>query len=100
MPQTKVATCCYCGTRAALVLTGQGRHELSCSACGAPLHNLKMLKSNHAERSPSEHAFRGKAKKPKKPTQPNHKRSKKKKREGIGAWLAEEIWDAVEDIFD
>ena len=34
---TKIATCCYCGTRAALVLTGKHRHELSCSGCGAPL---------------------------------------------------------------
>ena len=40
---TKIATCCYCGTRAALVLTGKHRHELSCSGCGAPLHDLKML---------------------------------------------------------
>ena len=39
---TKVATCCYCGTRAALVL-GEGRHELVCASCGAPLGNLKSL---------------------------------------------------------
>ncbi len=37
---TKVATCCYCGTRAALVLRGKQRHELSCASCGAPLHNM------------------------------------------------------------
>jgi hypothetical protein len=43
MPAQKIATCCYCGTRAALVLRGNDRHELSCSSCGAPLHNLKML---------------------------------------------------------
>jgi len=39
----KIVTCCYCGTRAALVLTGKTRHELACSSCGAPLHDLKML---------------------------------------------------------
>ena len=39
---TKIATCCYCGTRAALVLD-RARHELTCAQCGAPLHNLKML---------------------------------------------------------
>ncbi|MGB1034398.1 MAG: hypothetical protein ACPGVS_05180 [Primorskyibacter sp.] len=45
MPQTKIATCHYCGTRAALVLTGSERHELSCSNCGAPLHDLKQIKA-------------------------------------------------------
>ena len=40
---TKIATCCYCGTRAALVLSGKTRHELACSSCGAPLHELKKL---------------------------------------------------------
>ena len=43
MPARKIATCCYCGTRAVLVLRGKERHELSCSSCGAPLHDLKML---------------------------------------------------------
>jgi len=43
MPATKVATCCYCGTRAALVLRGRERHELACSSCGAPLHEMKQL---------------------------------------------------------
>jgi hypothetical protein len=32
----KIATCCYFGTRAALVLD-RARHELACSSCGAPL---------------------------------------------------------------
>lgn len=32
---TKVATCCYCGTKAALVLRGEKRHELTCSSRGA-----------------------------------------------------------------
>ncbi|MEM6308225.1 MAG: hypothetical protein AAF701_09600, partial [Pseudomonadota bacterium] len=39
----KIATCCYCGTRAALVLKGDIQHELACSSCGAPLHNLKHM---------------------------------------------------------
>jgi len=45
LSSTKIATCCYCGTRAALVLGGRGRHELACAACGAPLHELKWLKA-------------------------------------------------------
>ncbi len=44
MVQT-IATCCYCGSRAALVLDGTQRHELSCASCGAPLRQLKNLKS-------------------------------------------------------
>ncbi len=49
MPQgTKIATCTYCGTRAALVLAGTVRHELACSNCGAPLHDLKMLPARQA----------------------------------------------------
>ncbi len=39
---TKIATCCYCGSRAALTLD-EGRHELACASCGAPLRDLKML---------------------------------------------------------
>lgn len=38
----KIATCCYCGTRAVLVLD-ETRHELTCSACGAPLHDMKFM---------------------------------------------------------
>ena len=43
MAATKITTCCYCGSRAALVLRGKERHELSCGSCGAPIHTLKML---------------------------------------------------------
>lgn len=47
MPNTsKIATCCYCGSRAALVLKGPVRHELACANCGAPLHEMKMLRSD------------------------------------------------------
>ncbi|MDJ0822410.1 MAG: hypothetical protein QNJ09_11465 [Paracoccaceae bacterium] len=43
---TKIATCCYCGARTALVLRGKERHELSCASCGAPLHDMKMLRAD------------------------------------------------------
>jgi len=48
MGAVKVATCCYCGTRAALVLRGKERHELACSSCGAPLSRMKMLPNTGA----------------------------------------------------
>lgn len=43
MVAQKIATCCYCGTKAALVLRGKDSHELSCGSCGALLHDLKRL---------------------------------------------------------
>ena len=99
---TKVATCCYCGTRAALVLD-VGRHELVCSGCGAPLHNLKALPvpaetaqaraPAHArlpQRRPEAEAYR----RPEKPLKKQKPRKSKARR------LFSEAWDLLEDIFD
>ncbi|WP_223428563.1 hypothetical protein [Tateyamaria pelophila] len=92
---TKIATCCYCGTRAALVLAGKERHELACSSCGAPLHNLKMLPKNRTtdRMSPRPSAMQ---------TQPRPKPSKKKMKRRKSRWgeLFEDVFDIVEDIFD
>ena len=94
---TKIATCCYCGTRAALVLSGKTRHELACSGCGAPLHDLKMLprdKSGDRELvRPS--AVRRKSGKPMKPVKKKPKRKKSRWGE-----LFEDAFDIIEDIFD
>ena len=92
----KIATCCYCGTRAALVLTGRERHELSCSSCGAPLHEMKMLKTEAKAEKPRAKPSR---------TRPEHsyrpvKHKRKKKRKSRGRWMMEEAWDLIEDIFD
>lgn len=43
MVAQKIATCCYCGTKAALVLREKDSHELSCGSCSVPLHDLKRL---------------------------------------------------------
>ena len=97
MTATKIATCCYCGTRAALVLSGTERHELACSACGAPLHDLKMLKSEHPGRrelvNPSNVRHTSKKKEKK-------KTPKKRKRKSFADWFMDEALDAIEDIFD
>ncbi|MGR3485630.1 MAG: hypothetical protein ACU0BF_09830 [Paracoccaceae bacterium] len=104
----KIATCCYCGTRAALVLDRE-RHELTCAACGAPLHEMKRMPEAESARP----------RKPKK-TAPRHgahdgverpvaaltlaaltaaarggKRGKKRKKR-----TAKKIWDTIEDAFD
>ena len=103
MPATKIATCCYCGTRAALRLAGRERHELACASCGAPLHAMKMLPIRDKDapplkRDPHHHDVKKSAAnerlrsrgKPKKP----------KKRKGMIGFLVSEIWDEIEDIFD
>ncbi len=103
MGAVKVATCCYCGTKAALVLRGKSRHELACSSCGAPLHRLKML-PNEPRRAtasattparPAPQYDRAHGVKP-----AGWGRKKKRKRKGLGHKLFEELWDVVEDIFD
>ena len=97
---TKIATCCYCGTRAALVMAADGRHELACSNCGAPLHNLKMLpRDTRGDRElvkPS--TLRQKAAKKAKHPKPMKKKAKRKK----SRWgdLFEDAFDIIEDIFD
>lgn len=87
--QTKIAKCNYCGTRAALVLKGRERHELSCSACGAPLHDLKQMpveKDQGAKHYGGGASF-------KKPKKAKYKKKKKKS-------FLYEAFDLLEDIFD
>ena len=100
MPATKIATCCYCGTRAALVLRGRERHELSCSACGAPLHEMKMLKADHAGGSARPYPARtGPMAEPVRRA-PVEMPRRAKRRKGFGRRLFEEAIDLIEDIFD
>lgn len=103
MPAQKIATCCYCGTRAALVLRGEHRHELACSSCGAPLHNLKMLPTGASRGTARAATPTRPTPKPVHPKQPHPKPKKvkkRKKRKGFLRDLMEEAWDVVEDIFD
>ena len=99
MPATKIATCCYCGTRAALVLRGRERHELSCAACGAPLHEMKMLRADHAGPARPVPARTGPMAEPARGA-PAQMRRKVKRRKGFGRRVLEEAIDLIEDIFD
>lgn len=92
---TKIATCCYCGTRAALVLD-RARHELTCAQCGAPLHNLKMLPmpEQAKKRVQAAPVPQPKAAKPAKPRKIKRKKGFRFKN------LVEEVFDIVEDILD
>lgn len=95
----KIATCCYCGTRAALSLRGKERHELACSNCGAPLHELKMLRSDAVgdrelvRPSPirRNNQYRD---------EPYRGKRRKKKQRSLAYRFMEEVWDVAEDIFD
>lgn len=90
---TKVATCCYCGTRAALILD-KGHHELICSGCGAPLHDLKMLPVRREARAEAPRGYSP-------PKRDYRERPRKKKKRKIRAKkIFEEAFDLIEDIFD
>ena len=97
----KVVTCCYCGSRAALSLKGKDSHELSCSSCGAPLHNLKMLRLDRTgDRELVDRRQPAFAKAPK-PSKKAYKADKAaKKRKSRRKSFFEEAFDLIEDIFD
>lgn len=86
------------------MLSGRTRHELSCAACGAPLRELKALRSdNPGERHllspgrvakmPKDGARRSAPPKP-------LKKKKAKRKKGLMARVLDEAFDLVEDIFD
>lgn len=98
---TKIATCCYCGTRAALVLAGGGRHELACGSCGAPLHDLKMIRADRAEAAaPAGRSRLPSARAAGIPPRRLAKPKKVKRRKGFMSRLVEEAFDIIEDVLD
>lgn len=90
----KIATCCYCGTRAALSLRGKERHELSCSNCGAPLHEMKMLRSDALG---DRELVRSS---PVRKDNPYRRKKKRKKTNSLSRRFMEEVFDAAEDLLD
>lgn len=86
-PQSKLATCCYCGKRSVLSLSARDGHELACASCGAPLHTMKALKTS-----------RKKGEEPRQP--PARKPKKQKRRKPMWQRALGEIWDQIEDIID
>lgn len=105
---TKIATCCHCGSKAALTLD-QGRHELACASCGAPLHDLKMLpkrKTESAAPKPRKRAISHQPEVRRFPAEERRQIVQKRKPKKVKrrrSWLkefAEEVFDLVEDIFD
>ena len=119
---TKITTCCYCGARAALVLRGQTRHDLSCASCGAPIHVMKRLQApspapGTQAGEPQPRRKTGRSAPPKrtavshraapKSFDPPRQPKKRKRRKTMLRWVFEEVGDvledakdAIEDIFD
>jgi hypothetical protein len=99
MAATKIATCCYCGTKAALVLRGNDRHELTCSNCGAPLRALKMLPKQPTQAAaPARPTQRKRVEKY--PEYRHERPTKRKKSKGFGRRFISQVWDVVEDVVD
>ncbi len=94
-PQTKLATCSYCGSRTILKLTARGGHELACASCGAPLHEMKAMPLER-ERKPE------RRRPPRESYRPRPKKRQRKRRTRKSLWERgfEEFFDAIEDIFD
>ncbi|MDA8584977.1 hypothetical protein N9L47_01770 [Rhodobacteraceae bacterium] len=90
----KIATCCYCRTRAALTLAGREQHELACSNCGAPLHDMKMLKAPEPVRSKPERSFAPR------PGKKCKYRKNKKRTKSLSQRFLSEVWDVADDLFD
>ncbi|MEM6826295.1 MAG: hypothetical protein AAGB18_04410 [Pseudomonadota bacterium] len=99
MTLRKIATCCYCGTRATLVLSGKDRHELACSNCGAPLHDLKKLPSAHPGKRELVKPSNVRSSRDLRPPR-ERKRKKRKPRKSFGRRFFEEALDVLEDILD
>lgn len=105
---TRIATCCYCGTRAALVLDGTVQHELACSSCGAPLSQMKNLKTTQDKprrAKPSKPAYRRSDTGAEEILRALEKRAKKgrkkkKPKKGLAQRMLGEAFDALEDLFD
>jgi hypothetical protein len=104
----KIATCSYCGTRAALVFD-EGLHELACRACGAPLHEMKAMpqdpdrKSKKVRPAPVAVVERRRSAPPgedRREWRDWPAKRRPKRRRPLARRVLEEIWDVVEDIFD
>lgn len=98
----KIATCCFCGSKAALTLDA-GRHELACAQCGAPLHDLKqipVLAPAPVKPTVAPRLRQFSASKPAKPAMKPKKEKYQKRKKSWLKKLTSEVFDVVEDIFD
>jgi hypothetical protein len=98
---TKIATCCYCGSRSMLKPTARGGHELACGKCGAPLHEMKAIK--RVPEQPARPARQ--AQLPRDPYiedvhGPARRQARPKRRKPMWKRVLSEVIDLAEDFFD
>ena len=84
---TKIATCCYCGSRTLLKPTARHGHELACGRCGAPLHEMKAMPVQERNDDDDD-------------DWDDRPRRRRKRRKPLLSRALEEAFDFVEDIFD
>ena len=99
---TKIATCCFCGSKAALTLD-QGRHELSCAQCGAPLHDLKQIPVPKLEKTGQASPLLRRFPDARPASKSKHKKRTPQKYKKQKPWLTrlgKELFDVVEDLID
>ncbi|WP_299349669.1 hypothetical protein [uncultured Shimia sp.] len=78
------------------MLKGKARHELACSTCGAPLHELKQMPSSRRDAPREKIRVIEVAVSRERPKN----KKKHKKRKSWSKKFKEELFDAIEDIFD
>ena len=93
MPDRKIATCCYCGSRTLLTLRGRVQHQLACSVCGAPLSAMKALRLE--PEAPPRHRPAAPP-----PARPRGEAPRRKRRKPFAKRALDRIEDIVEDILD
>lgn len=104
---TKIATCCYCGSRTLLKPTARHGHELACGRCGAPLHEMKAMPvqerkatAKPVKRSPQPAVARYRHDDDDDDDWDDRPRRRRKRRKPLWSRALEEAFDFVEDIFD
>ncbi len=110
---TKIATCCYCGSRTALKLTARGGHELACGKCGAPLHEMKAMPGRSSDRNRKKNGpvmkyerehprgdWQGGKEWQGRDRDDDDRKRRKKRRKPMWHRALEEAFDVIEDIFD
>lgn len=97
---TKIATCTYCGTKTAIVLAAGARHELTCSACAAPLDQMELLQTSSSESGSAAGAVSPAPIAPTTPPQTSSKRDEKRKTKSAGFGLPWPDWKSKDDDDD
>ncbi len=116
----KIGTCGYCQARVVISVTAGSRHELVCTACGAPLDHTEVLaqvespqpvslrpepssKTPHQDstqrRKRDDDAKRDRQSDSRKPRKAHDRKPRKRKPRGLRYWV-KKIIDEIKDFFD